>query len=51
MLKMPEEIAEDNLIFKPDSKTRQFYGFMGIVEANTEFLAELELDCERQGVD
>lgn len=40
---MPEEVAEGKLTFKPDSKTRQFYGVIGIAEYNDGLLAELKM--------
>jgi hypothetical protein len=42
---MPEEIAEGKPV-RRRTKTRQFYGFVGITKYDEELLAELEMDLE-----
>jgi hypothetical protein len=45
---MPEEIAEGEPV-RRQTKTRQFYGFVGETEYDEEFIKELERDFEESG--
>ena len=39
------------IVIRPKTKTRQYYGFMGITEYNEVFIKELEHDWEESGKD
>ncbi len=38
------------IIMQPNTNTRQYYGFLGIVEYDEELLKELEQDYEESGM-
>ena len=44
---MTDEIAGDAATAKRQSKTRQFYGFMGVTNYSEAFIHELSRDFER----
>jgi hypothetical protein len=46
---MTDEIAGDEAPAKRQSKTRQFYGFMGVTNYNEAFIQELSRDFEEGG--
>jgi len=41
-----EVLARDNeIVIRPRTKTRQFYGFVGVAELDEDFLEKLGQDC------
>jgi uncharacterized protein (DUF433 family) len=46
---MTDEIAGDKAAARRQSKTRQFYGFVGDTNYNEAFIEELYRDCEESG--
>lgn len=39
------------IVIRPKTKTRQYYGFMGVAEYDEELIKELEHDYEESGED
>ncbi len=48
---MTDEIASDKSAARRQSKTRQYYGFVGESNYNEAFIEELSRDCEESGYD
>lgn len=48
---MTDEIARDKTAARRQSKTRQFYGFMGVTDYDEAFIEELSRDWEESGYD
>lgn len=48
---MTGEIAGDNTAARRQSKTRKFYGFMGVTDYDEAFIEELSRDFEECGYD
>jgi uncharacterized protein (DUF433 family) len=48
---MTDEIASDKSAVRRQSKTRQYYGFVGESNYNEAFIEELSRDCEESGYD
>ena len=46
---MTDEIVGDKTAARRQSKTRQFYGFMGVTDYDEAFIEELSRDCEESG--
>ncbi len=47
-----EVLTRDNeIVIRPKTKTRQYYGFMGITDYDEELIKELENDFEASGED
>jgi len=39
------------IVIRPKTKTRQYYGFMGVIEYDDNLIKELERDWEESGKD
>jgi uncharacterized protein (DUF433 family) len=48
---MTDDIAGDKTAARRQSKTRQYYGFVGETNYNEAFIEELSRDCEESGYD
>jgi hypothetical protein len=47
-----EVLARDNeIVIRPRTKTRQFYGFVGVTEVDEDILEQLGQDWEESGED
>jgi uncharacterized protein (DUF433 family) len=46
---MTDDIAGDKTAARRQSKTRQYYGFMGVTNYDEAFIEELSRDCEESG--
>jgi hypothetical protein len=47
-----EVLTRDNeIVIRPKTKTRQYYGFMGVTDYDEELIKELENDFEASGED